>query len=523
MTLSEGDGSHSIPLRASYGALGHNRRSIQARTGACGHCATKRPDSRLMIASARSRPGWWGSRPHVIYTIVVFVVLASLDNAAGALIPTLIRVIAVDLGTTEGHLGVVTAALILTTAVTAVAWGYWGDRSSRKRLLFWGTLVWAAGLSASGLAQSLSQLFLFSVLTAIGLGSIASVGFSVISDFIAPGRRGLAMSFWGLSQGIGGLVGLLFGGFLGGSNWRVPFFTIAAIGLACAVLYLTTFDAPRGRSEPALEHLFDEGGSYEWQISPADVPNLVRRATNRWLILQGFTAQIAYGSLIWVPLLYQAKVSDEGYSLAVATTVGSLFGAIFQLGGLTSIVAGHLGDRMQRRSRRARALISAVGITGAIPFFLGFFFVPLRGLDIPADDGTMAIVGATFSALVTNPWVAASFLLSIGALAFTSADSPNWFALISDVNLPEHRGTVFGIGNLANGVGRSFGNGLTGLAANLLAASFRAPWNFAVGLAIFQVFFLPTGYCYWRASKVCEADMDEIQGILEARAGGSEP
>jgi MFS family permease len=450
---------------------------------------------------------------------VVFILLASLDNAAGALIPTLIRVMSQDLGTSEGTLGIVTAALILVTAITAVAWGYWGDRSSRKRLLLWGTLIWAVGLAASGASRSVSQLFVFSVITGVGLGSITSVGFSVVSDFISPARRGLAMSFWGLSQGIGGLVGLLMGGLLGGTNWRIPFFVIAGAGIVAALAYLGTFDTERGRSEPALEDLFVDGGSYEWEIEAADVPMLIRRPTNRWLILQGFTAQIAYGSLVWVPLLYQAKVSDEGYSLAVATTVGSLFGALFQLGGLTSILAGHIGDRMQRRNRRARALISAIGITGAIPFFLAFFFVPLRGLDIPTDEGTMAIVLATLQAVVTNPWVAASFFLSIGALSFTGADSPNWFALITDVNLPEHRGTVFGIGNLVNGFGRSIGNGLTGLAANALARSFAQPWNFAVGLALFQVFFLPTGYCYWRASKVCEADMDEVQDILRSRAG----
>lgn len=32
----------------------------------------------------------FGSRAHIIYTIVVFVVLASLDNAAIALIPSMV-------------------------------------------------------------------------------------------------------------------------------------------------------------------------------------------------------------------------------------------------------------------------------------------------------------------------------------------------------------------------------------------------------------------------------------------------
>lgn len=470
------------------------------------------------MPTAAARFAWWGGRAHSTYTIVVFVVLASLDNAAGALVLSLIKVIAADLNTSEASLGIVTASVILVVAITAVAWGYWGDRSSRKRLLFWGTIIWVVGLAASGTSQSLLALTLWSLLMGVGLGSIASVGFSVISDFISPDRRGLAMSFWGLSQGLGGLIGLVLAGFLGSENWRIPFFVVAAVGAVFALLYLTTYDAPRGRSEPALQHLFEEGGSYEHTIAKGDVAKLWQRQTNRWLILQGFTAQIAYGSLIWVPLLYQGKVQAEGYSIAVATTVGALFGAIFQLGALTSILAGHVGDRLQRRSLRARAILSAVGITGAIPFFLAFFFVPLTGLDLPVADGTMAIVGATFTSIVTNPFVAASFLLSIGALSFTSADSPNWFALISDVNLPEHRGTVFGLGNFVNGVGRSLGNGMTGVAASILSRSFASPMNFAIGLALFQVFFVPTGYCYWRASKTCPDDILEVRELLAQRA-----
>ena len=459
-----------------------------------------------------------GGRAHTIYTIVVFVLLASLDNAAGALYPALLRVMAEDLGVSVGRMGLVTAMLILVTALTAVGWGYWGDRSSRKRLLFWGTLIWAAGLAMAGQAESFGALFGWSAFLAIGLGSIASVGFSVISDFVSPRRRGLAMSFWGLSQGAGGLIGLVAGGLLGAENWRAPFSTIAVAGGVMAVLYLTTYDAERGRSEPALAAVFESGDGYEYQIESRDIPKLMANQTNRWLIVQGFSAQLAYGSLIWVPLLYQGKVLAEGYDLSTATAVGVIFGAMFQLGGITSIASGALGDRMHRRNGRARALISAVGVLGAVPFFIAFFFVPLRGINLPSlDEGTGSVASATFSSIVTNPYVATAFILSLIAVTFTSADSPNWFAMISDVNLPEHRGTIFGLGNLANGVGRSMGNGLTGFAANVLSRSFAEPTNFAVGLAIFQICFLPTGYCYWRASKTCEADAADVHETLLKR------
>ncbi len=468
------------------------------------------------------RPAFWGGAGHVRYTIVVFVLLASLDNAAGALFPALLRVMAEDLGTSEGSLGLVTALMILITALTAVGWGYWGDRGNRKSLLFWGTIIWAGGLTLTTTADSLGAVLGWTVMIGVGLGSIASVGFSVISDFIAPARRGMAMSFWGLSQGAGGIIGLATGGLLGANDWRKPFLVVAATGVVVAVAYLTTYSAPRGHAEPALTALFERGGSYDHSISAGDVAALVRKPTNLWLILQGFSAQIAYGSLIWVPLLYQAKVQAQGYDLAIATAVGTLFGVMFQLGGITSIASGWLGDRLQRRTPRARALISATGILAAVPFFVVFFFIPLTGLDIPADGDTLAVTRATFASVFTNPSVAASFLVALVALTFTSADSPNWFALITDVNLPEHRGTVFGLGNLVNGVGRSIGNGLTGFAAGALSTRLSVPTNYSVGLAAFQIFFLPTGYFYWKASKTCAADIAAVDETLAERASRKE-
>ncbi len=479
---------------------------------------------------SRSTRSSRNSRSRSVYTVVVFVILASLDNAAIALYPVLTNSIASDLGTGETTVALVTTEVILITALTAMAWGYLGDQTRRKPILFWATLMWSAGLWAASGSDTVGELALWTVVVGVGLGAIASVGFSLISDFIPPERRGLAMSFWGLSQGVGGFLGILVGGVLGASDWRQPYIGLAVIGAAFAFLYLTTAEAPRGQSEPALTKVLEAGGSYDFKISRADLPKLLRIRTNPWLILQGLTAQLAYGSLIWVPLLYQSKVEADGYDVATATAVGAVFGAIFQLGGLSSIFAGHLGDRLQQRTARARAIVSAVGVLGAIPFFVVFFFIPLRGLEIPVGEGSMAIVVATLTSVITNPYAGAAFLLCLVAVILTSADSPNWFALISDVNLPEHRGTVFGIANLANGISRAAGNGLTVTVARVLAAGFAAPWNYAIGLALFQLFFVPTGFCYWRASRTCEADIAQVRSTLERRGrlalreiGGDEP
>lgn len=462
--------------------------------------------------------GWWGGRRHRTYTVIVFVVLASLDNTALALMPPLIRDISRDLGVDEATVGLLTASIILLTAVTAVAWGYWGDRTDRKPLLFGGTVLWSAGMAASTWASTFTVLAAWQCLAAVGLGAIASVGFSVVSDLVAPRRRGLAMSFWGIAQGTGTWAALVLVGFTVEGGWRGPFLVTAAAGMLFALLYLSTYTPPRGGSEPALVELRAAGGTYDHRIEPDHLPALLRHRTNRWLVLQGFTAQIAYGSLIWIAPLFQSKVEALGHAPATADAVGALMVALVQVGALFSILAGHLGDRLQRRSLRARAAIGAAGILGAIPFFLATFLLPLHGLSVPEGATGSAAALATLGAAVSSPWIAAVFVVALLAQALTSADSPNWYALIADVNLPEHRGTVFGVGNLSNGMGRAVGNGMTGVTLGALSGALPPPANYVASLCLFQVFFLPTGWCYWRASRTSPEDIVATAGLLRERA-----
>jgi MFS transporter, Spinster family, sphingosine-1-phosphate transporter len=325
------------------------------------------------------------------------------------------------------------------------------------------------------------------------------------------------MSFWGLSQGAGTLAGTLVGGVLGAGDWRRPFVVLTVVGLAATAAYVFTVDIRRGAAEPQLAAVFEAGGEYEHRITAADLPGIAARRSNVWLVLQGLTAQVAFGSMVWLPRLFQEKAEDLGYPEDTAIVVGSVFAALFQLGGVLSIFGGMVGDRLQRRTPRGRAMVAAVGILAAVPLYVVLFFVPLS-VDIPAGAGTASIVRSVLGSVVTEPSVAASFLVALTALALTSANSPNWFALLADVNPPEHRGTVYSAGNLVNGVGRAVGNGLAGPVVRALAGPFPPPVNFAVGLALFQIFFIPTGVMYWLASRTAPADIAAMRRLLDERA-----
>ncbi|MEU8189980.1 MFS transporter [Micromonospora carbonacea] len=463
------------------------------------------------------RRGWGGGAVHRSYSVLVFVLLASLDNVAIGLVPPLYGPISGSFDVSQRLLGLVTAVSFLVSAVAAVGWAYVGDRTDRKPLLMVGTLVWAAGTGGSALAQGYPAFLAAQLVAAVGLGAVGSVGYSVVTDLISPRRRGLVMSFWGLSQGVGTLAGTLVGGLLGAADWRRPFWLLTVVGLAATAAYLFTYDIRRGQSEPELAGALAGGAEYDYRITRADLPGILARRTNRWLVLQGLTAQAAFGSLVWLPVLFAQRAQAQGYSAATAVVVGSVFATLFQLGGVLSIVGGLVGDAVQRRTPRGRALVAAVGILAALPFYLVLFFVPLR-IDVPDGDSTGAVAGAVLASVVTEPTVGLSLLTAVLALALTSANSPNWFALIADVNPPEHRGTVYSLGNLVNGIGRAAGNGLVGVAFHALRAAFPPPLNYAVGLAVFQLFFVPTGVMYWLASRTSPRDIDAVRTLLHERA-----
>jgi MFS family permease len=454
---------------------------------------------------------------HRLYTVVVFIVLASLDNVAIGLIPPLYSPIAQSLDVTEAAVAGATAATYLVSAFASVAWAYAGDRTNRKPLLMLGTLIWALGTLGTAVAGSYGVFLAAQVVGAVGLGAVGSVGFSVVSDLIRPRRRGLVMSFWGLSQGVGTLAGTLVGGLLGSSDWRRPFYLVTVVGVGATLAYLFTYNIRRGQSEPELAGVFAAGEEYGYRIRHTDLPVILGRRTNLWLVLQGFTAQLVFGSLVFLPRLFQAKAEELGYSQATAIDIGSVYATLFQLGGVLSIVGGLVGDRLQRRTPRGRALVASVGILAGIPFYVVLFFVPLR-LDIPDGADTGHVIGAVLSSIVAQPTMTLSFLAAMTALALTSANSPNWFALITEVNPPEHRGTVYSLGNLVNGLGRAAGNSLVGITFQALQRALPPPVNFAVGLAAFQFFFIPTGIMYWLASRTSPRDIDTVRHLLHDRA-----
>lgn len=453
----------------------------------------------------------------VIYTIFVFIALAAFDNIIIGLFPPLFHSISADLNVQEGKMGMVSAMNILTTALSSVYWGFLSGRFKRKKLIIIGTFIWVISVFLTASSESYLQLLLYQILTGVGLGCIASIGYSVLTDSIPYQFRGLLLSLWGMTQGLGGILGSLMASLLAAHTWRMPFELVGFIGCILMILYLFVKEPARGESEPELKRLIKEGNSYNYKIEVRHIKRILFKKSNIYLFLQAFFMNITTGSLIWLPVLYQFKIKQQGYDMKTALIAAGYLYAIFQLGGMTSGFFGHLGDKLQKKTLKGRALLTAAFVFLTIPFYILMFIVPMNHLSLPLDHNPFMILISLLKQIIVNPWILLLFVFSFIASAAQSANTPNWLALITDVNLPEHRGTAFSVANLSNSLGRTLGNIGVEQLLGMIAFHTAEPNRYIITLSLLQVFLLPSALCYVFMAKKNVIDIKMVKKTLQGR------
>ncbi|HEX9059401.1 MAG TPA: MFS transporter, partial [Clostridia bacterium] len=361
---------------------------------------------------------------HIVYTIFVFVALASLDNAVLGLFPPLFSSIASDLKIEVSDLGIVSAINIFITSVSSIVWGYLADKGKRKRLIIIGTVVWSIAVFFTAYSKSYTQLVISQAFTGIGLGCISSIGFSVLTDYIPKKWRGMLMSLWGLSQGFGGIAGSVMASVVAPStSWRRPFEIISILGFLFIFLYFFIKEPAKGGAEPELKELLKEGNGYDYSIELNQLKNILKKRSNIWLMLQGFFMNITTGTLVWLPTLYNLKLEHGGLSPSTAIIASGYLFALLQVGGLSSVYLGYMGDKLQKRSYKGRSILSAVCLLLAVPMYVCMFLIPMKGLNISGIN-PFGVFGQLLREIALNPWMLLMFLLAITATAAQSANTP---------------------------------------------------------------------------------------------------
>lgn len=246
-------------------------------------------------------------------------------------------------------------AFSATYAVGALFFAYLADRSTRKRVLLIGIVVWSVATTACAFMKSFHGLLIARLLVGFGEGALAPAALPMIAAAFSPERRSFPIAFClaGTSVGMiltpvatGWLLGVMSGRGFGPFpvigvlyGWQTAFFMAGAAGLLVVMLLL-------GFREPLDGRPRDEAV----RRPPGEAFSYFRRRARFYLAV--FAAvpigvAPAFALVAWIPIYLEREFD------MVAEQIGAMFAAAFApalvlgpvLGGLLGQYATRMSDK----------------------------------------------------------------------------------------------------------------------------------------------------------------------------------
>ncbi len=318
----------------------------------------------------RVRPG---ASAWAVLAVLCFVyVLNFLDRQ---LLSILAKPIQDELGVTDGQLGLISGLYFaLFYCVLAIPVGWLADRTNRVRVLSIACALWSAATIACGLSANYGQLAAARMSVGVGEAGGVPPSYAIISDYFPPGMRGTALGLFNFGPPIGQALGVAFGASIAAAySWRFAFIWLGAVGVVTAIfVWLFVREPVRGGLDAPAPILPATAAEPK---APSFWANC-RRFFQDPVLLRvslacGATQFVTYATLNFTTLFLMREKGMTLQDVAVwyALTVGiSICAGMY--------ASGRMIDRFAARSKLAYAYLPAIGLTLAIPFFIGFVWAP---------------------------------------------------------------------------------------------------------------------------------------------------
>jgi MFS family permease len=281
------------------------------------------------------------------------IVLSYMVNAMDRQVfPPLLPAIRADYGFSLEQGGLLATNFTLGMALAGLPAGYLLDRFRRKTVLLASIVIYSLGTMATPLATGLADMTLYRVVSGFGEGMQSAAIFAAMGAFFVH-RRGLAFGVIGLGYSVGVFVAPLIGVRLMSvhGTWHSPFYLFGTAGLLIAAASL--FLVRTGLTEHSVEQAVATG-TYEYMPASAYNRNTVALAVHS--VVSGVAI---YGFLGLYPTYL---ITSLHYSAQQAALAMSLLG----FGGMTAVVGGWLGDRVNQRNLLILSLLAVAAISVCI-------------------------------------------------------------------------------------------------------------------------------------------------------------
>ena len=294
------------------------------------------------------------------------VLLFATFMTVAAVIPLLMR----DWALTATAAGAIVSTFTLCYAASVFAFAWAADHFGAKRMVVASALAAAAASAAFGFfAHDWWSAMLLYGLVGLAQGGVYTPLIMVLSDEVAPARRGSAMGWLIASTSAGYATSLAVAGLgvaLGG--WRAAFLLggfLPAAGALLLVAALAPF-AHRRHARPQEVRLSDE---------------MLRNRESR-LLIAGYTGHSweLVGMWGWIPAFFAAGFALQGSGASGATESGAyLAGALHLVGAVAAFTMGRLSDHAGRRP----VLVALAGAGAALSFVIGWLVYAPSAVLVP--------------------------------------------------------------------------------------------------------------------------------------------
>ena len=312
------------------------------------------------------------ARAWVVLAVLCFVyVLNFLDRQ---LLSILAKPIQDSLHLKDGQLGLIGGLYFaLFYCLISIPVGWLADKTNRVWVLSVACGLWSAATVACGLSATYPQLV--AARMAVGVGEAGGVppSYAIISDYFPPARRGTALGLYNLGPPIGQAAGVAIGASIAAAyGWRPAFIALGAVGVFAAILVRAVVREPR---RGGLDSVSAPAAANATAAKAGFVATFRMFFSSPALVLaacaSGATQIITYGAGNFSTLFLRR---EKGMTLSQVALYYAVLVAICMGGGI--FVSGRVIDRFAHRTKAAYAIIPAITLTAAIPFYLGFIWAP---------------------------------------------------------------------------------------------------------------------------------------------------
>jgi len=300
-----------------------------------------------------------------------------------------------SLHVSDGKLGLVSGLYFaLFYCFISIPVGWMADKTNRSKVLAAACAIWSVATMCCGLAHTYPELVVAYMTVGFGEAGGVPPSYSIISDYFPPGRRGTALGLYNLGPAFGATLGIAFGASIAAAfSWRYAFLFLGSIGVFAAMAVLVFVREPRRGGLDRVPDQVATGKTSFWQTLAMF---FARPSLRLAAFASGANQFITYGLLNFVVLFLMREKGMVLKQIAVYYALVVLIGV-----GGAMVASGRLIDRFARTSKRAYALIPAISLALAAPFFLAFVWAPSWHLALFFLTGTMFLNYFYLSSMVT--------------------------------------------------------------------------------------------------------------------------